>query len=112
MNIDDKLREILANLIKDYDRARKQSAYWTIEPENSIDQIHQAFVENTEISLTMAGIRNFRDGDGNEFMTGPEWYERFLDEFHQLPEEDYKDGHAYLKAARRAAGMDTEGLVA
>jgi hypothetical protein len=45
----------------------------------------------------------------DNYMTGSAWFDKFLDEFHQLPEEDYKNGRAYLQCAKRAAGLPTEG---
>jgi hypothetical protein len=67
--------------------------------DEEIAQIHQAFDE--------AGYIHFTNVTSDpHWMSGQEWYDRFVKNIGALRERSHK---GYLEAAKRAAGLDTEG---
>lgn len=101
MSVDVKLRERLFQELMRYCA--------DYEDKDSIDRIIEIFEEEgyiKEIDVSIPAITPYNPKP--KYMTGQEWYERFLEEWKRSPESGrYGDDHnwAIYETAKRASGI-------
>lgn len=102
MSIDDKLKNLQTHC--------EDCGFATVLSENCIERIKRAFAEEGYSKRSTITINDPGSKPINEFMTGQEFYDRFVKEFNYLVK-----GHWYFddktlvadieKAAKKAAGL-------